>query len=432
MKVEVKEPKSWLRIIEFELPSQQVRETIEELYLEYGRNARIPGFRPGRIPRAMLEARFAKDIESEAIERLVPESYRQALVDHKLIPVNRAQISDLDLSADKVLRFKATFEVMPKVEIKRYRGIPAVKKLKAVTQDDVERELDFLRQLYAEFTEVDRPSSDGDRVVIDYQPLAEFSGSEKFKAQDYAVDLSAPQVLPEFRQGLLGVRAGEERQITVQYPQDHPAPEAAGKKIGFQVSVKKVMQKSLPSLDDGFAQKVSGYPTLAELKEKIQAGLEAEAERQAMEQVRLQVLNTIMAENPLELPQSLVAEEVERLMANARERHRMEHRHPDGQSCADCHLDEEKLAQEFRPVAEWRLRQDIILSHIAQQEKIEASEEEVEDFIARMARDQRTDPQKLRSALDAVPERMEELRDRLAVAKTAEMLGQWAEITMEK
>jgi len=151
-----------------------------------------------------------------------------------------------------------------------------------------------------------------------------------------------------------------------------------------------------------------------------------------MEQVRLQVLNTIMAENPIELPQSLVAEEVGRLVADARERHRMAHRHPNGQSCEQCQLDEEKLARELRPVAEWRLRQDIILSYVAQQEKIEPSNEEIEDFLVRMARDQRVDPEKLRSAVAGVPERMEDLKDRLALAKAAEMLGQWAEITIEK
>ena len=432
MKIDLKQSNGCQRILEFELPGDQVQATIDDIYREYNLKAVIPGFRPGKVPRAILEARFGKDIEAEAIERLVPESYRQALVEHNLFPINQAQISDLDLSHDKVLRFKATFEVMPQVDIKRYRGIAAAKKLRPVTEAEVDREIEFLRNLFAEYQELNRPAQDGDRVIIDYRPLAEFPGSEKFQSQDHAIDLGAPQVLPEFSQGLLGVRPGEERQITVHYPQDHPTPEAAGRKIGFQVTVKKVMQKNLPPLDDEFARKVSGYQTLAELRERIEAGLEAEAERQAMEQVRLQVLNTIMAENPIDLPQSLVAEEVGRLVADARERHRMAHRHPDGQSCEQCQLDEEKLARELRPVAEWRLRQDIILSYVAQQEKIEPSNEEIEDFLVRMARDQRVDPEKLRSAVAGVPERMEDLKDRLALAKAAEMLGQWAEITIEK
>lgn len=432
MKAELKEPRGCQRVFEVEVPGDAVQAAIEELYQEYGLKAKIPGFRPGKVPRAMLEARFGKGIEAEAIEKLVPESFERALAQHRLVPVNRAQISDLDLSSDKVLRFKAIFEVLPKVEIKRYQGIPAVKKLRKVGQSDVDRELEFLRSLYAEFTPAERPSAGGDRVTIDYRPLTEFPGADKFKGVDYAVDLGAPQVLAEFNRDLAGVRPGDVREVTVQYPEDHPTPEAAGRKIGFRVEVKRVQERKLPALDDGFAGKVSEYQTLAELREKIKGGLEARAESEAMEQVNLQVMSAIIAENPMDLPESVVNEDLGRMMAEARERHKLSHRHADGSTCDQCQLDDVKMAKELRPVAEWRIKQDLFLSHVAELEKIEAAPQEVESAVRDLARRQRADPAQLMAALEAHPERLADLRDRIAAAKAAEQLGRWAEVRTEQ
>lgn len=431
VKAELKEPKGCQRVFEVEVPSQQVEEAMEELYREYGLKAKIPGFRPGKVPRAILEARFGKGIEAEAIEKLVPDSFQRALVQHGLVPVNRAQISELDLTPEKVLRYRATFEVLPQIAIKRYKGIPAVKRLRKVNEADVDREVDFLRNLYAEFLPVERPSANDDRVIIDYRPLTEFPGSEKFKGSDYAVDLGAPQVLAEFNRDLTGVRPGDIREVQVQYPEDHPASEAAGRKIGFRVEVKQVQERKLPDLDDGFAQKVSEYQSLAELRQKIRAGLEARAEAEAMEQVNLQVMNTIIAENPIELPESLVKENLERMMSEARERHQLSHRHSDGSTCDQCTLDEKKMAGELRPVAEWRIKQDLFLSHLAALEKIEAEPQEVESAVRDLARRQRADPAQLMAALEAHPERLDDLKERIAVSKTAQQLGRWAEIKTE-
>lgn len=431
MKAELKEPKGCQRVFEVEVPSQQVEEAMEELYREYGLKAKIPGFRPGKVPRAILEARFGKGIETEAIDRLVPESLQQALAQHSLVPVSRAQISEINLTSDKVLRYKATFEVLPKVEIKRYKGIPAVKRLRRVAQAEVDRELDFLRRLFAEFTPAERPSAEGDRVIIDYRPLTEFPGADKFRVTDYTVDLGAPQVLDEFNRDLIGVRPGDVREVTVQYPDDHPNPEAAGRKIGYRVEVKQVQERRLPELDDGFAAKVSEYQTLAELRDKIRAGLEARAESEAMEQLSLQVMRTIIAENPMDLPESVVNEVLDRMMAEARERHKLFHRHADGSTCEQCRLDEEKLSRELRPVAEWRVKHDLILSHLAALERIEATPQDVELAVRDQARRQRTDPAKLMAALERQPDQLEDLRDRIAVAKAAEQLGRWAEVKTE-
>jgi FKBP-type peptidyl-prolyl cis-trans isomerase (trigger factor) len=151
-----------------------------------------------------------------------------------------------------------------------------------------------------------------------------------------------------------------------------------------------------------------------------------------MEQVNLQVMSAVITENPLELPESVVGEDLARMMAEARERHKLSHRHADGSTCEQCRLDEGKLAGELRPVAEWRVKQDMFLSHVAELEKIEAAPQEVEAAVRDLARRQRADPVQLMAALERQPERMADLKDRIAAAKASEQLGRWADIKLEQ
>ncbi|MBU1355613.1 MAG: trigger factor [Candidatus Edwardsbacteria bacterium] len=432
MKVEIKEPKSWQRIFEIEVPSQQLNEAIEELYQEYGRKAKIPGFRPGKVPRTVLEARFGKGIEAEAIERLVPESYEKALLENKLVPVNRAVISDMDITGDKVLKFKATFEVLPTVTLKKYKGLSAAKRLREVTDEDVAREIEFLQNIYAEYNTVDRASAKGDRVIIDFKPISGVEDPEKSKGENYTIDLGAAQVLPEFNDNLTGVKAGDVKEISVQYKDDYQAQELAGKTVVFQVTVKEVKEKKQPELNDDFAKKVSEYQTIGELREKIKSGMIARAESEAMEGVRIQAVNALIDENPVELPESLVKEQTENMVAEAKERHLRQHNHPDKKDCPECGWDQEKMLAQYKPAAEWKIKEDLFLSQVVKAENIQAEPNEIEEAIEDWARHNRTDPAEIRKVLQKNPERMDDLKDRLAANKAGQMLAQWAEVKLEK
>jgi len=432
VKVEIKEPKSWQRIFEIEVPSQQLNDAIEDLYQEYGKKAKIPGFRPGKVPRTVLEARFGKGIEAEAIERLVPESYEKALLDNNLVPVNRAVISDMDITGDKTLKFKATFEILPSVTMKRYKGLPAVKRYREVTDEDVNREIEFLQNIYAEYSTVERASAKGDRVIIDFKPVSGVNDPEKTKGENYTIDLGAAQVLPEFNDNLTGVKAGDIKEISVQYKDDYQAQELAGKTVVFRVTVKEVKQKKLPELNDEFAKKVSEYQAMTELKEKIKSGMTARAEAEAMEGVRIQAVNALIDENPVELPESLVKEQTESMVAEAKERHLRQHNHPAGQDCPDCAWDQEKMLAQYRPAAEWKIKEDLFLAQVVKAESIQAEPNEIEESIEDWARHNRTDPAEIRTVLQKNPERMEDLKDRLAANKAGQMLAQWAQMTIEK
>jgi trigger factor len=432
LKIEIKEPKPWQRIFEIEVPSQSLKEAIEDLYQEYGRKAKIPGFRPGKVPRTVLEARFGKGIEAEAIERLVPESYEKALLEHNLVPVNRAVISDMDITGDKILKFKATFEVLPQINLKRYKGLPAVKRYREITDEDVKREIEFLQNIYAEYNTVDRVSAQGDRVIIDFKPVSGVDDPEKAKGENYSIDLGAAQVLPEFNQNLTGVKAGDSKEISVLYKDDYQAKELAGRTVVFQVTVKEIKEKKLPELSDDFAKKVSEYQTMTELREKIKSGMTARAEAEAMEGVRIQAVNALIDENPLELPESLVKEQTESMVAEAKERHLRQHNHPGGKDCPDCGWDQEKMIAQYRPAAEWKIKEDLFLANVAKAENIQAEPNEIEEAIEDWARHNRTDPAEIRKVLQNNQERMDDLKDRLAANKAGQMLAQWAEITMEK
>lgn len=430
MKVELKEPKVWQRVFEIEVSGEQVKAAIEELYLDYSRKAKIPGFRPGKVPRTVLEARFGKGIEAEAIERLVPESYEKALVDHKLVPVNRAEISDLDFTADRSIKFKATFEVLPQVSIKQYKGLPATKRLRKISDQDVVREVEYLQGLYAEYQKTENPAREGDRLIIDFAPVSGLDDPDKAKGQDYPVDLGTPQVLPEFNKALTGAKAGQEKEITVKYPDDYPGNGLAGKEAVFRVTVKEVREKHLPALDDEFAKKVSEYQTLAELKEKIKNGLEARSNAEASEGVRVQVMQKMIEDNPLELPQSLVTEELNKMVAEAKERHHHQHKHQDGKECQDC-PDDAKLKEQYQPIAEWKIKEELLMAEVARQEKIEVSQAELDESFADLARYYRKTAEEIKATFSSNQDRLDDLKDRIAVTKAGKLVAEAAAVKEE-
>ena len=431
MKVEIKEPKSWQRVFEIEVPGQQVKAAIEELFREYSRKAKLPGFRQGKIPRSLLESRFGQGIEAEAMEQLVPDSYERALADHKLVPVNRAVISDLDLSPDKDLKFKATFEVLPAVAVKQYKGIKAAKRVAKITDKEVEREIDYLRNIYAEFSEVGRPAQMTDKLTVDYIPLSGLDQPEKFKGDNYVLELGAAQVLPEFNQQLQGATAGDVKQIPVSYAADYQVKELAGKTVTFQVSVKSVQEKKLPELNDEFATKVSEYATAQELQDKIRAGMESRAEEEAMEGVRLQVLDALIKDNPLELPESLVKEELDTMVGEAKKRHHVQHHQGAKGDCPACDQEEPKLREQYLPAAEWKIKEELLLSEIVKQEKVEINDQELDEAVSEWSRYNRQDPAKLREALAKNPDRKDDFRSRIAIGKARRLLGEWAEAAVE-
>ncbi|MDI6740628.1 MAG: trigger factor [Candidatus Edwardsbacteria bacterium] len=431
MKVEIKEPKPWQRVFEIEVPNRQVKTAIEELYKNYGRKAKIPGFRPGKVPRSVLESWYGKGIEAEAIEQLVPESYEKALVEHKIVPVNRAVISDLDLSPEKDLKFKATFEVLPKVEIRQYKGLKAVKRVGKITDKEVDRELEYLRNIYAEFSQVERGAQLTDKLTVDYIPVFGLDEPEKFKGENYVLVLGAAQVLAEFNQHLQGAKAGDVKEITVGYAADYQVKELAGKSVVFKVAVKDVQEKKLPALDDELAKKVSEYPTLRELKDKIRAGMEARAEEEAMEGVRLQALDALIKNSPLELPESLVKEELESMVAEAKKRHHYQHHTKGDKECDECSSEDAKLHEQYRPAAEWKIKEELLLSEIVKQEKIEVSDPELAEAVSEWARYNRQDPDKLREVFAKNPDRKDDFRSRIAIGKARRQLGEWAEKTVD-
>jgi len=431
LKVEIKEPKSWQRVFEIEVPGQQVKAAIEELFREYSKKAKLPGFRQGKVPRSLLESRFGQGIEAEAIEQLVPDSYERALADHKLVPVNRAVISDLDLSPDKDLKFTATFEILPSVAIKRYKGVKATKRVAKITDKEVDRELDYLRNIYAEHGAVERPAQLTDKLTVDYIPQSGLDQPEKFKGENYVLELGAAQVLPEFNQQLQGAKAGDVRQIPVSYAADYSVKELAGKTVTFQVTVKSVQEKKLPELNDEFATKVSEYQTAQELRDKIKAGMEARAEDEAMEGVRLQVLDALIKDNPLELPESLVSEELAAMVAEAKKRLHMQHHQGAKGECPACEQEEPKLRDQYRPAAEWKIKEELLLSEIVKQEKVEVSDAELDEAVGEWSRYNRQDPAKLREAFAKNPDRRDDFRSRIAIGKARKQLGEWAEAAVE-
>jgi len=340
-------------------------------------------------------------------------------------------ISDLNVGPDKGLIFSATFEVLPPVVLGQYKGVKAVKRVAQITGTEVDRELEYLRNMYAEFNPVERCAQVTDKLTVDYIPVSGLDQPDKYKGQDYVLELGAGQVLAEFNRDLQGAKAGETRQIPVSYPADYKVGDLAGKTVTFDVTVKSVQEKKLPPLDDGLAQKVSDMKTLQELRDKIKAGMEARAEDEAMEGVRLQVMDALVKGHPLDLPQSLVAEELAGMVGEARKRSHYQHQAKDGKDCPECAAEEPKLREQYGPAAEWKIKEELLLSEIVRQEKIEITDQELEQAVEEWARYNRQDPAALRQAFAKNPDRRDDFRSRIAIGKARRQLGEWAEAAVE-
>jgi trigger factor len=325
-------------------------------------------------------------------EQLVPDVYRRAVDEAHLSPVEDPEVRDLQLEEGRPLRFTAVIEIKPAIGLGDYRGVTATHTPVALTDADVEAALQNLAERQATLLTVSRPARHGDHVVIDYtiQPEAGNPRTE----QGYGFKLGGGRVLPEMEEAALGLAAGDERQVTVRFPADHPREDLRGKSGQLSLRVVEVKEEELPALDDEFARGVSSHQTLGELREAIRTELAVHRERQNRRTLEEAVVDAVLARHDFAVPESLVqrdvANRIGRMQASLSRQ---------GVDPARVQWDYEKLAGELRPAALRTVRWALLQEAIAEKEELTVGEAEVEAEIARLAQDAGRAPQAMRSML---------------------------------
>jgi len=412
-----------------EVSVEEVNAAFEKTYGAYARHLKIPGFRPGRVPRELIKQRFAKEAEEEVVQSLVPEALQAAVAEHMLRVVGEPQIDALSISQGEPLKFRATFEVMPEFELKEYKGLKLTKRVATVTDEDVEHTLDHLRQSAAEFVPVeDRPSRDGDFVSVNLVgKYVEPPEEEDLKSDDVQIEVGANNVQPEFNENLRDVKAGDVREFRVKYPEDFSAEGLAGKTLDFTATVVAIREKEAPELDDEFARDFGDYENLQQLRDRIRENLTASAESRADSGLREEVVKRILEDYDFEVPSALVEPQA---ADRAREfAYLLMRNGVPPQTIKE--IDWEGRMNEFRPLAARDVRSALVFDKIGEAEKVDVSRWEVEAEIERMASMSGEPADQLKARLTK-DDSLSSIEHRLRHQRALEAVLKHAEVTVEE
>jgi trigger factor len=372
------------REIELEIPAENVQKATEKAARDIARIARIPGFRPGKAPVALVRRRFAEDIEGKVVQSLVPEHLEKALDEKKLIPVTRPEVDHVHFKEGEPLRFRAVFEVLPEFELGDYKNLQIQIDQVEIGDPQVEKALEEVRERAATFVPVEgRAAQDGDYVLIKLTGTP-VGGGDSVQADNILCHLGAEETLESFTENLRGATPGETKRFRSHYPDDYPDPKLAGKTYDYSVDVQGIKEKKLPELNDEFAKDAAGEPggvtTLDELRKKLRERLEAAKEKRQTAQGHEKILAMLVKQHDFPVPEALIAHQMdvrlERVVGSLATQ---------GVDPRAVNVDWVSLRRRQRDPAIDDVKAELIVDRIASTEGIEASDEDLEKEIARLA-----------------------------------------------
>jgi len=382
LKVEIENLSEVKRKLMIEVPSTEVTQEVDRAYRQLGKRAKVKGFRPGKVPRSVLEMYYHKQIEQEVSDALVRRSLAEALKEKNLEPVNLSwPETPPPAVAGQDYRYSVELEVFPEFTVSDYLGLKLEAPEVEVTDEEVDRRLEEIRESNALLKplEADRGIKEGDFVVLDYQGYFGGQPVESAKAEGTYVEVGSGKINADFERNLLGLKTGAESRFAVGLPEDFGNPLLAGKVVDFQVKIHEVKEKVVAELDDTFAQNLGGnFQTVADLRTAVREDMIKGKDRERQAYLENQVADKLLAGHQFEAPPSLIIQEQENML-----RDQMERFGQHGLNVAN--MDTAKMLEVLKPMAERRVRVRLLLSRIAAQESLTVDDTEVEAALARIA-----------------------------------------------
>jgi trigger factor len=421
--VQLVEENSCKRSLVVEVPAEVVDKEVERLAREYAARAKVPGFRPGKVPLGIIRQRYGSELRSDATQDLIQRYWRDALKEHALRPLSEPVIEDLHAEPGTPMKFKVSFEVLPPLDIRNYKGVPATIPSSKVEDTDVEAAIQELRERHAEFVPVeDTAIKDGHFATLSVE--GEFGGGEPpLKEDDVVCAVGDPRTNSTFSENLQGARIGDERAFAVSYPDDYHRKRFAGKTVDYKVRVKEVKEKVLPEPNDDFAKDFGGADTLEALRLKIRDDLVRKAEESAEKVARQAVLDTVVRSHSFEIPETLVHEELrghaEQVAGSLARR---------GVDVNEAAIDWKKILEEERPNAEDAVRRTLVLDAVARQEGIEVTDQELDEQLEKIAQASHKSLAAIRAQLEK-DKRIQAFKDHLRQKKALDFMFRNATIS---
>lgn len=364
-----------------EVPAEEVRREAEAIARNFQKRARIAGFRPGKAPLELVRQRFAGEIHQQLLEQLIPEHVRNRMQQEKLDPLATPRIDDVSLETDSLLRFKATFEVLPEFELKEYKGLEVEFQEPSVSEEELEASLVRLREQAATYAPLEgRPLADGDFALISFEGRPTTGGGSPVKLSEVLCEIGGAETTPEFTENLRGASAGEERAFPVHYPADFRDQRLAGRSIRYTVKVHALKEKQLPELNDEFARDLGEFQTLDELRAHVRRGLEEEKLRRAEAEAKERLLDRLVEMHDFPVPETLVERQVESRLEQMLRRLAGQ-----GVNISQLKLDWNELRARQREGSRRDVKAGLLLERIADREGLEAQDAELDREIERLA-----------------------------------------------
>ena len=370
--------------LEISIPAAAVETETSKAVADVMKRAKLPGFRPGKAPASLIRKQFAGDIRQKVLETLIPSHLQKQFEAENLQVVGTPDITDVHLHDGEPLRFKATFEVVPQIELGEYKGVEVPYHDPESTDEDVTKRIDEIRDQKAQYVNIDpRPAEDGDFAVVSLESIAGVEG-EPVKTDEMVLELGAKETFQEFTDNLRGVTPGEEREFEVTYPADYQSQRLAGKTVKFHAVLKGLRKKDLPDLDDEFAQELGDYRNVEELRDAVRKALFAQRQHEAQEAARNQILDKLVDAHDFPVPELYVDRQIKNRVEQA-----LQGMAAQGLDPRQLKLDWEKMKGSQREKAIREVKASLLLGKISERESIYATKDEVDREVERIARQQR-------------------------------------------
>lgn len=416
--------------LEITVPASVFDEGLAKAYQKQRGQLSVPGFRKGKAPRKVIERMYGEGIfYEEAFRAVYPSAYDQAVQDENLRPVESPELDIVEIGEGKELVFTAEVAVYPEVELGAYKGIEVEHAAYTVTDAEVEAEIQKALERVATWETVERPAQTGDRVTIDYKGSVDgvpFAGGE---AQDSALEIGQGRFIPGFEEQLVGLSAGEEKDINVTFPEQYHAEELAGKPAVFAIKVKDVKAKNLPELDDDFAGEVSEFETLAEYRADVRAKLEKDAAERSKNELENLVIGKAVENAVIDIPEAMVMRQVEYMVQEMEMRLRYQGLSMEQYMSITGSKPEDLIAQ-MKPEAESRVRTQLVLEAVRKAEGVEATDAEIEAQIQKRAEQTNKTVDEVKSSLH--DHDYDYMRDEIMLGKTIDLMVKSAVVTQPK
>jgi trigger factor len=374
MQVTVEEQSSVKKTLHIEIPEDQITKEIDKAYAELKKRAKIKGFRPGKVPRGVLERYYGKDVNADVTSRLIQESFVEAVREKDLKVIAPPKIDPPELKATAPYKYSAAIEIKPEIEDIDFKGLDLKKTLYTVSDEEVDTQLKMLQKNMAQHEKIeeDRPLADGDLALIDYEGFKDGNPFPDLqKNENYLITIGKGQIFKDFDDQIIGMKSGDQKDITVTFPEDYFNKDLANLEIDFTVSLNEIRKEILPDLDDELAKKMGNYETIEDLKTAISQNLNREYKKRAEQEINEQVFEALLEKTDFEVPESMIDYELDGIIKDT-ENYFSHH----NVQMEDAGITKDKLSEQYRDLAVKQVKRHLILDKIINQEDLTLSDED--------------------------------------------------------